>query len=419
MASWGQNHFPRQKPVLKGPDDKLTTRSDSRKTEHVPGQKSHSGNRGGRSVGVAPDSPVTVRASLGPSGAWPSSPSSTGSSTVWPHTTLSLLTYSPNGKSRESGSQRQNPIPGQSLGTLSDFSGEDLGLSGQFDHQLLQRSLQECLEWEEPLSPVVKMLLQAFLKFQHSKSPWEIPDMRDPRSDMRQPFQVMLQDFPSSQLLLDGSLKSILQQYLSFWGQQPGWGEHQGKVLWPCLPPFYQQQPNGQWAGWREQQRQMPWPCVPTVQYQQQPQGQEPGQMLQPYLPPFWYQRLLLGQQPGRREQQRQMLQPCLSMVQYQQQPSQGEQQGQMLRPCLPPFWYQQQPHGQWAGWREQQGRMLRPCLPPFWYQQQTHGQWAGWREQKGQMLRPCLHPFWYQQQLSSEGQQSWEAATPSPPSQV
>ena len=123
MAYWGQNQAPRQDPVLKGPDDKLTIPSDSRKTEHVPGQKSYSGNRGGRSVGVAPQFPVMVMASLGPSGAWQSSPSSTGSSTVWPQTTLSLLTYSPKGKSRESGSQRQNPIPGQSLRILTGFSG--------------------------------------------------------------------------------------------------------------------------------------------------------------------------------------------------------------------------------------------------------------------------------------------------------
>lgn len=318
MAYWGQNQALRKEPVLKGPDDKLTAPSDSRKTEHVPGQKSHFWNCGGRSVGMTPGSPVRVQASLGPPGAWQSSPSSTGSSIVWPETTLSLLTYSPNGKSRESGNQRQNPIPGQSLRTLTGFSGEDLGLSGQFDYQILQRSLQECLEWEELLSPVVKMLLQAFLKFQHPKSPWEILDMRDPQSGMIQLFQVMLQDFPSWQSLSDGNLKSILQQYLSSWGQQPGW----------------------------------------------------------------------------------------------------GEQQGQGLRPCLPPFWYQQQPHGQWAGWREQQGLGLWLCLPPFCYQRQPHGQWAGWREQQGQMPQPCGPTVQYQQQLSSAGQQSWEAATPSPPSQ-
>jgi len=80
MAYQGQNQAPRQKPVLKGSDDKLTVPSDSRKIEHVPGQQSPSGTPGGRSVGVAPDSPVMASASLGPSAALQSSPSSSGSS---------------------------------------------------------------------------------------------------------------------------------------------------------------------------------------------------------------------------------------------------------------------------------------------------------------------------------------------------
>lgn len=143
---------------------------------------------------MGPDSPVIASTSLGPSGALQSSPSSTGSSAVWPQTTLLPLTYSPSEKSRESGSQRHNPIPGQGpLRTLTRSSGEDLGLYLQFSHQLLQPSLQECPKWEEPLSPRLKMLLQASLKFQHPKNPQEILlDMRDPQSDVKRLFQVML-----------------------------------------------------------------------------------------------------------------------------------------------------------------------------------------------------------------------------------
>lgn len=151
MVYQGQNQAPSQEPVLKGPDDKLPVPTDSRKTEHVSGQQYPSVTLGVSSVDVATDSPVMTRASLGASGDLHSSLSPTGSSTAWPQTVPLPLTYSPSEKSRELGSQRQNPIPGQgSLETLTGLSRGDLGLSQQFNHQLLCPSLQECPEWEEP-----------------------------------------------------------------------------------------------------------------------------------------------------------------------------------------------------------------------------------------------------------------------------
>jgi len=133
------------------------------------------------------------------------------------------------------------------------------------------------------------MLLQAFLKFQHPKNPQEILlDVRDPQSDMKRLFQTMLQDFSSWQLLLDESLERILQQYLSAWGQQPGWGDQQGNMLQPRPPTVqYQQQPHGQRAGWRAQQGTHCSPS-PMVQGQQPGRGEQQGQVLQACPPTGW-----------------------------------------------------------------------------------------------------------------------------------
>ena len=147
----GTEPGPQSGACSQGPDDKLPVPTDSRKTEHVSGQQYPSVTLGVSSVDVATDSPVMTRASLGASGALCSSLSPTGSSTVWPQAAPLPLTYSPSEKSREFGSRRQNPIPGQGpLETLTGLSRGDLGLSQQFNHQLLCPSLQECPEWEEP-----------------------------------------------------------------------------------------------------------------------------------------------------------------------------------------------------------------------------------------------------------------------------
>lgn len=165
---------------------------------------------------------VMSRASVGPSLALPSSPFYTGCPTTQPQhpSTPIPSTFSLNEESWGWGNREENPIPGQALlRSLADSCREDTGLSQQLGCRLLQQLLQECPEWEQLLNPMLKTLIQSFLKSRRPKNPQEIlVGLRDPQSEMRKLLQWLLGHVPNWKMLLDQSLRRILQQYVSSQG---------------------------------------------------------------------------------------------------------------------------------------------------------------------------------------------------------
>ncbi|XP_037660667.1 RNA polymerase II degradation factor 1-like isoform X2 [Choloepus didactylus] len=440
MASWGQSQGPRQEePVLESRDDQPAA--------PCPGQESSPGNPGVRSMNMALTPSVMPRANLGPPLALRSSPSSSGGLTtqLQPPTTPSPSAFSPGERSGEWGNWEQNSIP---LRSLADSYRGDIGLSQQLDRRLLQQLLRECPEWEQLLNPTLKTLLQSFLKSQHPRNPQEILlSLRDPQSEMRKLLHWLLGQFPYWPILLDQSLRRILQQYVLSREQQPGQGGQQEQTLQACLPRSHQwQQPTlggqqsqplqvclpsfqclqqpaqgRQQAAQGGQQPQMLQAYLPMFQCLQQPaQGRQQGQTLQAYLPTFQYlQQPAQGgqqpqtlqvylpmfqclQQPTQGGQQVQTLQAYLPTFQYPQQYAQGGQQAQTLQACLPMFQYPQQP-AQGA----QQAQMLQAYMPTFQYVQRPQVPRPGMRGQQGQMLQAYLPSYQqWQQQPELEGQQ-------------